>query len=344
MAEKANGKYKFSVVGATGAVGREAVKILAERKFPIESLQLLASERSAGQRVEFNGSSILVKKLEPGVFDGTDLAFFTAGGSVSKEFAPMAADAGAIVVDNTSAFRMDEDVPLAVPEVNPGVLAEIPHRRIVSVPNCTTVQLVVAVAPLHKQAKIQRIIVSTYQSTSGAGRGGMEELSRQVSDLYHYREVTPDFFPHRIAFNLLPAIGEFDKEGNSAEEIKISQETQKIFNDRAMGVSATTVRVPTFHGHAESINIETEESLSAAEARDILSKTPGIVVIDEPQDHLYPLLNQAQGEDSVFVGRIRKDPSRENCLNLWVVADNLRKGAALNGIQIFETMIRTGVV
>jgi aspartate-semialdehyde dehydrogenase len=344
MAERADSGYIFTLVGATGAVGRETVSILAERNFPVRELRLVASERSVGQTIEFRGDAVPVRAIAPEVFDGTELAFFTAGGKVSKKYVSMATDAGALVVDNTSAFRMEEDVPLAVPEVNPGVLAELPHRKIISVPNCTTVQLVVAVAPLHKRARIRRIVVSTYQSTSGAGRRAMEELSRQVSDLFNYREAAPEALPHRIAFNVIPEIGGFHKDGMSLEERKICLETQKILNDRSIGVSATAVRVPTFHGHAESVNIETEAPLSAEEAKELLSKAPGVVVIDDPEEHGYPMPVEVQGEDAVYVGRIRKDPSRENCLNLWVVADNLRKGAALNGIQIFEHLIRKGLV
>jgi aspartate-semialdehyde dehydrogenase len=344
MAQRAERDFVFTVVGATGAVGREIISILAERNFPVRSLRLVGSERSVGKTLEFRGSALPIQVIGEECFAGADIAFFTAGSSISREYVPMAARAGAVVVDNTSAFRMDEDVPLAVPEVNPEVLRKIPSRRIFSVPNCTTVQMVVALAPLHRKAKIKRIVVSTYQSTSGAGRKAMEELSRQVMDLFSYREVTSEVFPHRIAFNLLPEIGGFHPDGTSLEEGKICQETGKILNDPSIGVSATAVRVPTFHGHAESVNIETEKPLSPDEAKGILKKAPGVTVIDDPAEHGYPLISDAQGEDDVFVGRIRKDPSRENCLNLWVVADNLRKGAALNGIQILEALIKNGAL
>lgn len=344
MAQRADKSYIFTLVGATGAVGREVLSILTERNFPVKTLRLVASKRSLGQALEFRGSDVDIVMLAPESFVGADIAFFTAGGAVSREYAPIAAGAGAVVVDNTSAFRLDEDVPLAVPEVNPEVLREIPHRRILSIPNCTTIQLVVALAPLHRRARIKRIVVSTYQSTSGAGRRAMKELSRQVSDLFSYREVASEVFPHRIAFNLIPEIGGFHKDGMSLEERKICLETVKILKDPSIGVSATAVRVPTFHGHAESVNLETEKPLSAEEAKEILSKAPGVVLIDEPEEHKYPLISEAQGKDEVFVGRVRKDPSRENGLNLWVVADNLRKGAALNGVQILETLIRNGVL
>ncbi|MFH1263399.1 MAG: aspartate-semialdehyde dehydrogenase [Pseudomonadota bacterium] len=336
--------YVFVVVGATGAVGREILSILAERKFPVRELRAIGSERSVGHAIEFQGKTTAVRALDSQSFVGADIAFFTAGSNVSKEYVPVAARSGAVVVDNTSAFRMDPDVPLAVPEVNPEVLRGIPSRRIISVPNCTTVQLVVALAPLHKAAKIRRIVVSTYQATSGAGRRAMEELSRQVQDLFHLREVDPDVFPHRIAFNLIPEIGGFHPDGMSIEEKKICLETQKILSDPSIGVSATSVRVPTFHGHAESINIETEKPLSAEEARKILADAPGVTVVDDPGEHEYPLISDSHGEDAVLVGRIRNDPSRANCLNLWVVADNLRKGAALNGIQILESLIANGAL
>jgi aspartate-semialdehyde dehydrogenase len=325
-------------------VGREAISILAEREFPVRELRLVASDRSVDHAIEFRGKEIPIRKLEPEVFEGADMAFFTAGGAISREYAPVAVEAGALVVDNTSAFRLEAEVPLSVPEVNPGVLERLPPRGIISVPNCTTVQLVVAVAPLHRRAKIRRIVVSTYQCTSGAGRRAMEELSRQVTDLFNYREMASEVFPHRIAFNVIPEIGGFHDDGVSLEERKIMLETQKILEDSSIGVSATAIRVPTFHGHSESVNLETERPLSAAEARAILSKAPGVALVDDPGSHGYPLPADCHGEDAVFVGRIREDHSAKNCLNLWVVADNLRKGAALNGIQIFERLVRNGLI
>ncbi len=344
MAYKADKKYIFTMVGATGAVGKEVISILSSRKFPLKELRLIASSKSQNRTVTFEGNELPIQALSQSAFEGADFAFFSAGSPVSKEYVPMATKAGALVIDNTSAFRMDPDVPLAVPEVNPHVLSKIPQKRIVSVPNCSTVQMVVALFPLHKASKIKRIVVSTYQSTSGAGKKAMEELARQVGDLFNYRATANNAFPYRIAFNLIPEIGGFEKNASSVEEAKICAETKKIFEDPTIGVSATAVRVPTFHCHALSINMETQEPLSPENAKKILSKASGVVLADQPSDHLYPLVTEVQGKDEVYVGRIRKDDSRENCLNLWVVADNLRKGAALNGIQIAEYFIEKGLI
>ncbi len=339
MAQKAAKDYGITVVGATGAVGREFLRILGEREIPVRELRVVGSERSIGKPVEFRDKEVRVQKLSPAVFEGSEIAFFTAGAEISREFGPIAARAGAVVVDNTSAFRLDKDVPLVVPEVNREVLDHLPERGIISVPNCAAIQMVVALAPLHRKARIKRIVMSSYQSTSGAGKKAMDELSKQVSDLYCYREPETKVFPHRIAFNVIPQIGPAQEDGSTGEEAKIVAETKKIFGDESIGVSATAVRVPTFHSHAESINIEMEKPLSASEAREILGKAEGVRVIDDLKDSIYPMPVDVAGTNDVFVGRIRKDPSRENCVNLWVVADNLRKGAALNGIQIIESLI-----
>ncbi|HLG20797.1 MAG TPA: aspartate-semialdehyde dehydrogenase [Bdellovibrionota bacterium] len=339
MARSAAKSFVFSVVGATGVVGREMVSLLSSRKFPLKALRLAASERSQNQTVEFNGEEIAVRRLAPELFAGSDFVFFTAGAAVSREFVPVAARAGALVIDNTSAFRMDADVPLAVPEVNAHTLDQVPERRIVSVPNCAAIQMAVALGPLHEHALIRRIVVSTFQSTSGAGRRAMEELSRQVTDLFNYRETKNEVFPERIAFNLIPHIGDFAESGETGEEIKICEETKKILGDSSIGVSVTAVRVPTFHGHAVSINVETKKSVTPEEARAVLSKAKSIRLIDDRNSRRYPVLADAVGQDTVCVGRIRADSSRKNCLNLWVVADNLRKGAALNAIQIAEHFV-----
>lgn len=344
MAQKANQGYTAVLVGATGAVGKEFLKILEERRFPLCELRPTASEKSSHYQVDFCGEQIPVQNLSPQAFEGADLAFFSAGSSVSRDFVPVANEKGCIVIDNTSAFRMDSEAPLVVPEVNGELLKIRPPKGVISIPNCSTIQMVVALAPIHQKVGIRRILVATYQSTSGAGKKAMEELSQQVTDLYSYREINNGVFPHRIAFNLIPGIGDFDEDGVSLEEKKICEETQKIFNDPTIGVSATAVRVPTFHCHGEAINVETKKPLSPDEARTLLSKAEGITIVDNPRDHEYPLVTEAQGQDHVFVGRIRKDPSQKNSLNLWVVADNLRKGAALNGVQIAELLIANHVL
>ncbi len=336
MAQRVNQEFIFVIVGATGAVGRELLRLLEERKFPIKELRLVASKRSFGKTLEFRREELPIRELTPEVFNGAHIAFFTAGGNISREFAPIAAKAGAVVLDDSGTFRMDADVPLVVPEVNPHLLETMPPRRIFPVANCSVIQLVVALAPLHRAARIKRVVLSTYQSTSGAGRRAMEELSRQVSDLFNYREPRPDVFPAPIAFNVLPHIDRFLEDGSTVEETKIAQETRKILEDESIGVSVTAVRVPTFHCHAEAVNVETEENLSPEKAKEILKRAPGIVLVDDGDKRPYPVLTDAEGKNEVYVGRVRKDSSRPNCLNLWVVGDNLRKGAALNALQILE--------
>ncbi|GJL54535.1 MAG: aspartate-semialdehyde dehydrogenase [Nitrospirales bacterium] len=330
--------YNVAIVGATGAVGTEMLRILEERKFPVDHVLPLASVRSAGEEVSFNGQDITVKLLEKESFAGIDIALFSAGAGTSKEFAPIAVDAGAIVVDNSSAWRMDPQVPLVVPEVNAHALEW--HGGIIANPNCSTIQMVVALQPLHQAVCIQRIVVTTFQSVSGTGKDAMDELAEQSRKLMSLQEPSATVYPHHIAFNCLPHIDDFLPSGYTKEEMKMVNETQKIMEDAMIQVTATTVRVPVFVSHAESINIETKEHITVNEARAILSESPGVLVYDDPAHQIYPLQKDVAGTDAVYVGRVREDESIANGLNLWVVADNLRKGAALNAIQIAEELIR----
>ena len=329
--------YAVAVAGATGAVGRTMISVLEERSFPVRSLKLLASERSVGTRLEFRGEKIAVEKLTAESFRGVEFALFSAGGSRSEEFAPFAVSSGAVVIDNSNAFRMRPDVPLVVPEVNPHAAKK--HQGIIANPNCSTIQMVVALKPLHDQARIRRIVVSTYQSVSGAGQKAINELLDQARSLLKGDPLEKKVFPHPIIFNCLPHIDVFDDQGYTKEETKMIKETQKIMEDESIAVTATTVRVPVVYGHSESVNIETERKLTASEAREILRRAPGVVVVDDPRQNCYPLALDAAGTDPVYVGRIREDYSIPNGLNLWVVADNLRKGAATNAIQIAELLI-----
>ena len=333
-------KYNVAVVGATGAVGEEMRKILAERLFPVDTLRLLASERSAGQRLAFGGRQIPVKVLDDDSFEDIDIALFSAGSSVSARYAQAAVDAGAVVIDNTSHFRMDEEIPLVVPEVNADKIADHAHRGIIANPNCSTIQMVVALKPLYDAAGITRIVVSTYQSVSGAGRRAMEELGKQTAALFNSQEVECEQFPHQIAFNCIPHIDSFLPDGYTKEEVKMAQETRKILDDPEIRITATAVRVPVFCSHSESINVETRTKLSVGDVRAILREAPGVLLQDDPQGNDYPLATQATGKDATYVGRIREDDSVDNGINLWVVADNLRKGAALNAVQIAEILIR----
>ncbi len=333
-------KYNVAIVGATGAVGEQMREVLEEREFPVGELRLLASERSAGQLLEFQGKQHRVDVLKEDSFRDIDIGLFSAGGSVSAKFAPLAVAAGAVVVDNTGCFRMEPDVPLVVPEVNPQEIANYKNRGIVANPNCSTIQMVVALKPLHDAARIKRVVVSTYQSVSGAGRMAMDELSQQVAALFNGRELKKEKFPHQIAFNCIPHIDVFTEGGYTKEELKMINETRKILGEPSLAVTATTVRVPVFCSHSESVNVETVVKVSAAEARKILREAPGVIVADEPQDNVYPLAIDATGKDAIYVGRIRDDNSVANGLNLWIVADNLRKGAALNAVQIAEILIR----
>ncbi|MFM6987191.1 MAG: aspartate-semialdehyde dehydrogenase [Arenimonas sp.] len=330
--------FTVAVVGATGAVGQTMLSILEERDFPVGSLIPLASERSAGDQVEFKGNKLTVRDLATFDPSGVDFALFSAGGGISKEYAPKFAAAGAVVIDNSSAFRMDADVPLVVSEVNPEALDSIP-RGIVANPNCSTMQMLVALAPIHRAAGIRRINVATYQSVSGAGRSALEELGRQTAGILGFKQPEPQRFPVQIAFNLIPHIDEFLDNGYTKEEMKLVWETRKILGDDSIQVNPTAVRVPVFYGHSEAVHVETERKLSAAEARALLEQAPGVTVVDERQPGGYPTpVTHASGTDAVYVGRIREDISCPNGLNLWVVSDNIRKGAALNAVQIAELL------
>jgi aspartate-semialdehyde dehydrogenase len=333
-------KYNVAVVGATGAVGEQLREVLEERHFPVGELRLLASERSAGQFLPFQGRQIRVDILKEDSFEDIDIGLFSAGGSVSAKFAPIAVAAGVVVVDNTAHFRMEPDIPLVVPEVNAKEIGNYKARGIIANPNCSTIQLVVALKPLHDAARIKRVVVSTYQSVSGAGRKAMEELSHQVVALFNGQEIEKEKFPHQIAFNCIPHIDVFIDGGYTKEEWKLINETRKILGEPNLPVTATTVRVPVFCSHSESVNVETVVKLSAAETKQILREAPGVILADVPEENIYPMAIEAVGKDATYVGRIREDNSVANGLNLWVVADNLRKGAALNAVQIAEILIR----
>ena len=333
-------KYNVAVVGATGAVGEQMRVVLEEREFPVGELRLLASERSAGQFLPFQQKQIRVEVLTEDSFKDIDIGLFSAGASVSAKFAPIAVQAGAVAIDNTSFFRMEPDVPLVVPEVNANEIGKYATRGIIANPNCSTIQMVVALKPIHDAARIKRVVVSTYQSVSGAGRKAMEELSHQVAALFSGKEIEKEKFPHQIAFNCIPHIDAFVENGYTKEEMKMINETRKILGEPSLPVTATTVRVPVFCSHSESVNVETERKLTAQQAKALLRDAPGIIVADEPQSDVYPMAIDAVGTDAIMVGRIREDDSIANGLNLWVVADNLRKGAALNAVQIAEILIR----
>jgi aspartate-semialdehyde dehydrogenase len=326
--------YNVAVVGATGMVGQAMREVLEERDFPVGELRLLASQRSRGRRLAFKGEDIDVKVLDEDSFQGIDIALFSAGGAISARFAPIAVEAGAVVVDNSSAFRMDEDVPLVVPEVNPDDAFE--HKGIIANPNCSTIQMVVVLKPLHERSPMRRVVVSTYQSVSGTGKNAVDELEVQTREVQEGREPVPQVYPHRIAFNCLPHIDVFLPGGYSKEEMKMVNETRKIMGLPDLPLSATAVRVPVFIGHSESINVEFEEAIEPGEARRILADAPGVEVVDDPENGLYPQPVDAAGKDPCYVGRIRADISCPRALNLWVVSDNLRKGAALNAVQIAE--------
>lgn len=331
-------KYTVAVVGATGAVGNEMVAILEERNFPVGELKLFASERSEGKYIEFRGKNIRVNKLTDDSFNGINIALFSAGASRSLDFAPKAVKAGAVVIDNSSAFRMEPNIPLVVPEVNKDAIKK--HRGIIANPNCSTIQMVVALKPIHDAVRIKRIVVSTYQAVSGTGKKAMQELEQQTRDLFSLREITVSIYPHQIAFNCIPQIDVFLDNGYTKEEMKMVNETRKIMEDDTIRVTATTVRVPVFSAHSESVNIETYKKITADEVRKLLSKAPGVKVVDEPKNSVYPLAIDSAGRDEVFVGRIREDESIDNGINMWIVSDNLRKGAALNAVQIAEILIQ----
>ena len=332
--------FKVAIVGATGMVGQEFIKVLEQREFPMSTTRLFASDRSAGKKLKVNGNEIEVEETSPDSFKGMDLALFSAGADISKQFSPLAARAGAVVVDNSAAFRMDPQVPLVVPEINPEDIKE--HKGIIANPNCSTIQMVVALYPLHKVNPIKRIVVATYQSVSGTGSAAVEELTEQSKLVLGGKSVTPRVYPYQIAFNVLPEIDIFLENGYTKEEWKMVEETRKIMHAPEIAVSATCVRVPVFIGHSEAVQAEFTEPISVDEVRRILAKAPGVKVMDDPAARLYPRPVLAAGTDDVFVGRIRKDASHPRGIAMWVVADNIRKGAALNAVQIAETMVERG--
>jgi aspartate-semialdehyde dehydrogenase len=335
-------RYRVAVVGATGAVGQEMRDILAARDFPVSELVPLASARSAGIELEFGDRCVECKELTEDSFEGVDIALFSAGGAISEKYAPIARDAGCVVIDNSSAWRMDPDVPLVVPEVNPEAAGS--HRGIIANPNCSTIQMVVALKPLHDEAGIERVVVSTYQAVSGTGTEAISELIRQSDELLEGMPPRVEVYPHQIAFNCLPHIDVFLEDGSTKEERKMVDETKKIMEDDSIEVTATCVRVPVENGHSEAVNVQFTHDLSPERARELLAGAPGVRVLDDPEAKLYPMPATASGQDPVFVGRIRRDPTLAHGLNLWVVADNLRKGAALNAVQIAELLVDRGWV
>jgi len=325
---------RVAIVGATGMVGQEMRNVLEQRSFPLRSLKLLASERSRGRSLDFRGETISVEVLDEGSLQDIDLALFSAGGSTSKKFAPIAVDAGAVVVDNSSAFRMEPGVPLVVPEVN--AQEAFKHKGIIANPNCSTIQLVVA---LHKQFTIRRVVITTFQSVSGTGKEAVEELRQQIRDIEEGRRVSAEVYPHQIAYNVLPHIDVFLENGYTREEVKMVDETRKIMGQPDLPVTATAARVPVLIGHSESVNIQFAEPVEPEKAREVLAGAPGVEVVDDPAQNRYPLAVHCEGKDPSYVGRIRKDFSAENALNIWIVSDNLRKGAALNAVQIAELLL-----
>ena len=331
-------KYEIAVVGATGAVGRRMVATLEERNFPVARLTALASARSVGQTLLFGGQTIEVKELREDSFMGIDIALFSVGSSISKQYAPIAVESGCVVIDNSSAWRMEKDVPLIVPEVNPSALRE--QCGIIANPNCSTIQMVVALKPIHDQYRIRRVVVATYQSVSGSGQKGIAELEQQSRNVLDGKPVQNNVYPHQIAFNCLPHIDEFLENGYTKEEIKMVRETHKILGDSTIEVSPTAVRVPVFYSHSEAVNVETELPMKVDKVKELLSSSPGISVVDNLEKNEYPQAVKACGKGSVLVGRIRGDLIRENAINFWVVSDNLLKGAAYNAVQIAELVIK----
>ncbi|MFH1096187.1 MAG: aspartate-semialdehyde dehydrogenase [Candidatus Desantisbacteria bacterium] len=332
-------KYVVAVVGATGAVGQVMREVLIQRNFPVERVRFFGYRRE-GLELEFKGEKVIVEKLQDGCFKGIDIALFSAGASVSKEWAPKAASEGCIVVDNSSAFRMETDIPLVVPEVNPHAIER--HHGIIANPNCSTIQMVVALMPLHQEAIIKRVVVSTYQAVSGTGSAAIKELAMQSKAVLENKEIERKVYPHQIAFNCLPHIDVFLENGYTKEEMKMVNETKKIMEAPEMAITATTVRVPVFRSHSESVNIETIKKLTPERARELLSNTPGVIVVDDLINNKYPLAIDAEGRDETFVGRIREDESIPCGLNMWIVSDNLRKGAASNAVQIAEILVEKG--
>jgi aspartate-semialdehyde dehydrogenase len=335
--------YRVGVVGATGLVGTTIREVLATRGFPVAELVPFASERSAGKQLEWNGGTVECRPLSDDSIQGLDIVLFSAGGSISAEWAPKLVEAGAVVVDNTSHFRMRDDVPLVVSEVNPDAVEG--HNGIIANPNCSTMQMVVALKPLYDEAGIERLVISTYQAVSGTGKGAIDELVGQAKQVLDDRDPVAEVYPHQIAFNALPQAGSFpDGDDHTDEERKLINETRKILGDDGIRVSATCVRVPVVTGHSEAVNVETREPLSPERARELLAAAPGVTVVDEPAAARYPMAVDAAGRDDVFVGRIRRDPGNESALDLWVVSDNLRKGAATNAVQVAELLVERGLL
>jgi len=330
--------YNVAILGATGAVGQTMIKVLEERNFPVNEIKFLASERSAGKEVEYYGMKYKVEAVCEEAFENVDIALFSAGGERSKKWAPIAASKGAVVIDNSSAFRMDPEVPLVVPEVNPEDVKW--HKGIIANPNCSTIQMVVALYPIHKVKKIKRIIVATYQAVSGAGATAIEDLELETKAVMEGKYFYPRALPHHIAFNVIPRIDNFEPNGYTKEELKMINETRKIMHEPDIKVSPTCVRVPVYVGHSEAVTIETQEPITAEKAREILKNVPGVVVEDDPFNNVYPTPIEVAGKDDVFVGRIRKDLGFENGLSMWIVGDNLRKGAATNAVQIAELLVK----
>jgi aspartate-semialdehyde dehydrogenase len=326
--------YTVAVVGATGLVGRKMVQVLEEQSFPVRALRLLASGRSAGKTMMFKDTPVTVQQLTSASFIGVDIALFSAGAAVSKEYAPHAVKAGCLVIDNSSAFRMDQDVPLVVPEVNPGLI--VLHKGIIANPNCSTIQMVVVLKPLHDQWKIKRVVVSTYQSVTGAGKKGLTQLEDEIAR----RTGTERKFPHQIAYNILPQVDVFMDDGYSKEEHKMMDETRKIMGDNSIAISATCVRVPVYGGHSEAVNVQFEKQYTIDKVRETLRGAPGVILQDDPSQSIYPMPIHAWEKDEVFVGRLRRDMSLESGLDMWIVADNLRKGAATNAVQIAKEWIK----
>jgi aspartate-semialdehyde dehydrogenase len=334
-------KYDIAVVGATGAVGETMLEILAQRDFPVNNVYPLASERSAGKKIAFRGKYLTVQDLASFDFSKTQIGLFSAGASISEKFAPIAASAGCVVVDNTSQFRYHDDIPLVVPEVNPQAIADYRKHGIIANPNCSTIQMLVALKPLYDEAGIERINVCTYQAVSGTGKEAIEELASQTASLLNGKDIKPSVYPRQIAFNVLPQIDVFQSNGYTKEEMKMVWETQKIMGDSSIRVNPTAVRVPVFYGHSEAVHIETREKLSLERAHKLLKNAPGVVLLDERRDGGYPTaVTEGAGHDPVYVGRVREDISHPRGLDLWIVADNVRKGAALNSIQIAEILVK----
>ena len=331
-------KLNVAVVGATGLVGQVFIDLFIKRQFPVKTLRLLASEQSAGRKVSFKGQKITIETLTENSFHGFDFAFFSAGTAISEKFAPIAAEAGCTVIDNSNAFRMDDNVPLVVPEINFEAIS-VSHR-IIANPNCSTIQMVAAINPLHQKARLKRVVVSTYQAVSGTGKDAVAELDMQSKTIFEKKEIKPEVYPHQIAFNLIPQIDTFLASGYTGEEMKMVNETRKILQEPDLPVTATCVRVPVRNAHSLSVNLEFHNALQTEEAVNILRATPGVVVMDEPGNNVYPTPAEISGKDEVYVGRIRKDPSVKYGLNVWIVADNLKKGAALNAVQIAEKLLK----